>query len=129
MKLSELKTIDVYGKQWRDKVNGNSYFSSRVVLNLEHENELIIEIPFQYGYEEAYLFESMDAVKYLFPSSRWFKESLQKWQAKDLYKFTLNYGIKKDCKYSDLYHGDGVNYMGCMRQPIPARKHVQWSNS
>ena len=70
MKLSELKTIDIFAKEWRDKVNGNSYFSSRVVLNLEHENELIIEIPFQYGYEEAYLFESMDAVKHLFPSFR-----------------------------------------------------------
>jgi len=129
MKLSELKSIDIYAKQWRDKVNGNSYFSARVVLNLEQENELIIEIPFQYGYEEAYFHESIDAVKYLFPSSRWFKESLQTWQAKDLYKFELNYGIIKDCKKSDLYHGDGVNYMGCMKEPIPARKHVQWSNS
>ena len=129
MKLSELKTIDIIAKEWRDKVNGNSYFSSRVILNLEHEDEMVIEIPFQYGYGEAYLFESMDAVKYLFPTSRWFKESLQKWQAKDLYNFKLNYGIIKDCKKSDLYHGEGLNYMGCMRKPIPARKHVQWSNS
>ena len=111
MKLSELKTIDIFAKQWRDNVNGNSYFSSRVVLNLEHEDELIIEIPFQYGYGEAYLHESMDAVKYLFPTSRWFKESLQQWQAKDLYKFKLSYGIIKDCKKSDLYHGEGLNYM------------------
>lgn len=128
MLLSELKTIDIYAKEWRDKINGNSYFSSRVILNLEHENELIIEIPFQYGYEEAYLFESMDAVKHLFPASRWYKESLQKWQAKDLYKFKLNYGIIKDCLKRDLYHGEGVNYMGCMKQPIPNRKHKQWSN-
>ena len=46
MLLSELKTIDVFGKEWRDSINGVSYFSSRVVLNLEHENEMVIEIPF-----------------------------------------------------------------------------------
>ena len=56
-------------------------------------DELIIEIPFQYGYEEAYLHESMDAVKYLFPTSSWFKESLQIWLAKDLYKFKLSFGF------------------------------------
>ena len=44
MLLSELKTIDIFAKQWRDKINGNSYFSSRVVLNLDYENELIIEM-------------------------------------------------------------------------------------
>ena len=64
MLLSELKTIDVFGKEWRDSINGVSYFSSRVVLNLEHENEMVIEIPFQNGYEEQYLSESMEAVKY-----------------------------------------------------------------
>ena len=129
MLLSELKTIDIYAKEWRDKINGNSYFSSRVVLNLDYENELIIEIPFQYGYEEAYLYESMDAVKHLFPASKWYKESLQKWQAKDLYKFKLNYGIIKDCRKKDLYHGDGLNYMGCFHIPIPNKKHKQWSKS
>ena len=66
MKLSELKTIDINAKQWRDTINGNSYFSSRVTLNYGMDNERIIELPFQYGYEEAYLFESLQEVKKTF---------------------------------------------------------------
>ena len=128
MLLSELKTIDVFGKEWRDTINGVSYFSSRVVLNLEHENEMIIEIPFGNGYEEQYLYESMDAVKHLFPSSRWYKESMQTWQAKDYYNFKLNYGIIKGCKKKDLYHGEPLNWCGRHHKPIPNRKHKQWSN-
>ena len=34
-------------KQWRDKVNGNSYFSS-VVEDLE--GNVVLKLPFQYGY-------------------------------------------------------------------------------
>lgn len=34
-------------KEWRDKVNGNSYFSS-VVKDLE--GNIILKLPFQYGY-------------------------------------------------------------------------------
>ena len=34
-------------KEWRDKVNGNSYFSS-VVEDLE--GNIVLKLPFQYGY-------------------------------------------------------------------------------
>ena len=34
-------------KQWRDKVNGNSYFSS-VVEDLS--GNIVLKVPFQYGY-------------------------------------------------------------------------------
>tara|TARA_R100001086_G_C11843959_1_gene259780 strand:+ start:1029 stop:1265 length:237 start_codon:yes stop_codon:yes gene_type:complete len=34
-------------KEWRDKVNGNSYFSS-VVEDLE--GNVVLKLPFQYGY-------------------------------------------------------------------------------
>ena len=63
MKLKELKTIDIVAKQWRDVINGNSYFSSKVILNYGMNDEKLIELPFQYGYEEAYLFESLQEVK------------------------------------------------------------------
>lgn len=36
-------------KEWFDKVNGNTYFSSSVYLN----NDLILCLPFQYGYNGA----------------------------------------------------------------------------
>ena len=42
--------IEVWGKEWFDRVNGNSYFSAKVFLN----DELIATLPFQYGYGDHY---------------------------------------------------------------------------
>ena len=128
MLLSELKTIDVYGKEWRDTINGVSYFSSRVVLNLEHENEMVIEIPFQNGYEEQYLSESMEAVKYLFSNFKRWKKNIFTWEAKSRYGFIVRNTIQKNCRKKELNHSDGYNYCTRARHPIPARKHKQWSN-
>ena len=50
IKLKDLKTIDIEAKEWRDKVNGNSYFSSDVILNYGMNNKETIKVPFQYGY-------------------------------------------------------------------------------
>ena len=43
-------------KEWRDKVNGNSYFSS-VVKDLE--GNIILQLPFQYGYGDQYKYEAV----------------------------------------------------------------------
>jgi len=48
------KTIDIQAKHWRDKVNGNSYFSGIVTLNKGMKNEEIFLMPFQYGYGSQY---------------------------------------------------------------------------
>ena len=44
-----LKTVDIESKEWRDKVNGNTYFASRVILNYGMRNEKTLYIEFQYG--------------------------------------------------------------------------------
>lgn len=54
----EIKTIDIQGKKWFDKVNGNSYFSAQVTLNFGMQDEKTVFVPFQYGYGNAYLYES-----------------------------------------------------------------------
>lgn len=41
--------ITIQTKEWTDKVYGNTYFSSDVYLN----NDLILRLPFQYGYNGA----------------------------------------------------------------------------
>ena len=43
--------IQVIGYEWFDKINGNSYCSARVYVN----DELAAHVPFQYGYDDAYL--------------------------------------------------------------------------
>ena len=40
--------IYIINKEWFDKVNGNTYFSAKVYLG----EDLIMSIPYQYGYSE-----------------------------------------------------------------------------
>ena len=41
-----MKNIQLISKRWRDKVNGNSYFSAK----LYGDGEFLVALPFQYGY-------------------------------------------------------------------------------
>lgn len=50
----KIKTIDIQAKEWRDKVNGNSYFSACIILNYGMADEKEFRIPFQYGYGNFY---------------------------------------------------------------------------
>tara|TARA_R100000231_G_scaffold9065_1_gene11625 strand:+ start:366 stop:683 length:318 start_codon:yes stop_codon:yes gene_type:complete len=104
MKLSQLKTIDINAKEWRDKINGNSYFSSRVTLNYGMNNQEIIKVPFQYGYGDQYLYESLREVQKLFPKSKWFKENLLgKYQIQKECKIIIRNFIQKNCLKKELY--------------------------
>lgn len=51
----KINTIDVYAKEWFDKVNGNSYFSAEVVINYGRKNSKAYTLPFQYGYGDHYM--------------------------------------------------------------------------
>tara|TARA_S200002703_G_C3773746_1_gene238217 strand:+ start:606 stop:869 length:264 start_codon:yes stop_codon:yes gene_type:complete len=44
-------------KQWRDKVNGNSYFSSVVE---DSSGNIVLKMPFQYGYGTQSEYEIRD---------------------------------------------------------------------
>ena len=50
MKTRDIKTIDVLTKCWFDKINGNTYFAQRIVINRGKKNEKTIINRFQYGY-------------------------------------------------------------------------------
>ena len=73
MKLKQLKTIDIEAKEWSDKINGNSYFSSDVTLNYGMDSQEVIKLPFQYGYGDQYYYASMEEVKNLYNKSRFFR--------------------------------------------------------
>lgn len=53
------KTIDINAKEWFDKVNGNSYFSARMTLDLGTPDEKTFVLPFQYGYGEHYIQQAL----------------------------------------------------------------------
>jgi len=53
-----MKTLDVNAKEWRDKVNGNSYFSAVIIMDYGTDKEKTIPLPRQCGYGESYLTEA-----------------------------------------------------------------------
>ena len=103
MKLSQLKTIDINAKEWRDKINGNSYFSSDVILNYGMNKQETIKVPFQYGYGDYYVYQSLREIQKLFPKSKWYKENLlSKYQIQNEYKIIIRNSIKTNCLKKEL---------------------------
>tara|TARA_R100000654_G_C2590347_1_gene113147 strand:+ start:108 stop:461 length:354 start_codon:yes stop_codon:yes gene_type:complete len=108
MKLSELKTIDIEALGYRDTVNGNSYFSSNVILNHGYKNCIQLKIPFQYGYELQYLTTSLEEVSKHFKRSQWFKRYMNKDMIEKKYKIKINHKITKGCKKNELFHSRDI---------------------
>ncbi len=103
MKLSKLKTIDINAKEWHDKINGNSYFSSDVILNYGMNSQETIKVPFQYGYGDHYIYQSLREIQKLFPKSKWYKENLlSKYQIQNQYNIIIRNSIKTNCLKKEL---------------------------
>ena len=103
MKLSQLKTIDINAKEWHDKINGNSYFSSDVILNYGMNSQKTIKVPFQNGYGDHYVYQSLREIQKLFPKSKWYRENLLgKYQIQDEYKIIIRNSIKTNCLKKEL---------------------------
>lgn len=54
-----MNSLDVIAKEWFDKVNGNSYFSGRVIVDYGQQTEKHFDMPFQYGYGSQYETEAV----------------------------------------------------------------------
>jgi hypothetical protein len=65
--------IQIQTKEWRDKQNGNSYFSAEVHLGMD----LILVLPFQYGYNGA-----RDTVERIL--AKHFNVSAERWELRDM---------------------------------------------
>jgi hypothetical protein len=48
------KSLFIEGREWFDKVNGNSYFSARIWV----DGGQVAILTFQYGYGDQYLYEA-----------------------------------------------------------------------
>jgi hypothetical protein len=58
-----MKTLDINAREWFDKINGNSYFSARIVIDYGTPTQKILFLPFQYGYGDSYQWASFDHLK------------------------------------------------------------------
>ena len=50
----------IHAKKWRDKINGNTYHSVRV---LNTQNNVMIASPFKYGYGEQFMQSAKEEMK------------------------------------------------------------------
>lgn len=98
--MPKIKTIDVQAKEWHDKVNGNSYFAGKVIVNYQLPDEQTFVMPFQYGYEEQYLFEAGTVLERagVFPSDR--LGSVTRYCREN--GIILRHSIEKNCKKKEL---------------------------
>jgi hypothetical protein len=105
MKNSNIKTIDINCLEWRDKVNGNSYFAGTVTLNFGAEFERSYKIPFQYGYGEQYkheAFEVLESVNELKREQYSNGSKASFWQFCKDNNIILRSNIQHNCKKSQL---------------------------
>ena len=64
--MKQIKTIDIKGYEWFDRINGNSYFSADVTINYGTPDAVSFIIPFQYGYGSQYEHEAAKQIKELY---------------------------------------------------------------
>ena len=91
------KTIQIIGKQWFDKINGNSYFSTRVFF----DNILVLLLPFQYGYGDQYIYASFEKIK----KEKLIKDvdvSVTLWELCEKNNITYLATLHKNCKKSEV---------------------------
>jgi hypothetical protein len=103
----KLVNITVYANEWFDKVNGNSYFSARIILNEGSKEETTLLLPFQYGYENYYLQAASEKLE-----KEGFTPDVEKYGSggiESLYnycqrkKIIFRYNKVENCKKRELY--------------------------
>ena len=80
----------IHAKKWRDKVNGNTYHSARV---LDTQSQLQLTVPFQYGYGDQFVSSS---------SSEMIKQGWIKEELKGLDFQNIHIICEDNCKKKDV---------------------------
>tara|TARA_Y100001949_G_C15827606_1_gene260612 strand:+ start:323 stop:646 length:324 start_codon:yes stop_codon:yes gene_type:complete len=94
-----IKTIDINAKEWRDKINGNSYFAGIITLNYEMKNEETFLMPYQYGYGSEYENEAKGVLTFANKISPDY-ETLYSYCKRE--NIILRSNIIRDCRKSEL---------------------------
>ena len=93
--IKKAKCITIIGKEWFDKINGNSYFSAQILIN----NETKIWIPYTSGYGDQYVYVAYQKLKeqgYVNKETRYALTSDFKDQGINLYYCKMENCSKKD---------------------------------
>ena len=82
---------------WFDRVNGNTYHSTRIIRCKDGD---VLHVPFQYGYGDHYRQTSKEAML----KARWipkrYKDKLYSYEMENNYPihYTIRYDTKRMCK-------------------------------
>jgi len=101
--IKSIKTIDIQGREWFDKTDGNSYFSARVTVNYGMKDAITFFIEFEYGYGDSYIYA---AIKILQRCFRNIPNSLWDMQQKGIIVRTSK---QSDLKRNVIAYGNGKN--------------------
>lgn len=96
----KLKTVDIHSKEWRDKVNGNTYFASRVVLNYGMSDEKTLYVEFQYG--DGYSMGDQVAFNLVKPYLPEGCKATAFYQLRDQYMVLTRRSTEKNCLQRDV---------------------------
>lgn len=97
--INSIQTIDVSALEWFDKVNGNSYFAGKVIINYGADNQITLPLAYQYGYGEQYEYTALKAIKKAFSIDIDMNSSL--WRFCDAYSIILR-SNKRSAKKAEL---------------------------
>lgn len=100
-KIRIIKTIDVNAYEWFDKINGNSYFSAKVVIDYALPTYREFRVHFQYGYGEQYLYAALKEIKKAYPRNKKIQSCDHFWQLRNL-GIILRTNKRTGCKKRDL---------------------------
>lgn len=88
--IMKTKNITIVGRRWFDKVNGNTYCSSRIYIN----NDLVHTIGMTYGYGDYYEQASIEWLK----NNGHIKNNLSRYEIREKYNLVseVTDGLKRD---------------------------------
>lgn len=90
------KEINIDALEWFDKINGNSYFASKINVVFDNNESKNFKMHFQYGYDSASLYESLNMLKNEKIINTYNNYELMNQNIK------VNYNKRVNCKKSDL---------------------------
>lgn len=96
----KIKTLDINGKEWFDKINGNSYHSVQVTINYGMKNAKTLYCPFTYGYDDFYKQTATERLikdKYLK-----MERNNSLWRYAKENNIIVRASIQRDCKQKDV---------------------------